>query len=100
MPLYEATLELTIYIHADDPEDARLHAMDGFRDEIDNYLSFNLEVHEATSVLEEWKSAYPYGKETDLTVGELFEHEQELRKQKANYEEYLRRQMRLFSEPQ
>lgn len=94
--LYEATVEMTLFILADTPEEARFYLPEAFREELNNLSCHDAEMREAVDIPVSWENANPYGKDTHLTVGEIFARIKEQRKQMADYQEYLKRQHNLF----
>lgn len=97
--LYEATIEIEVFVFADTPDEARSFLPIAFREELDNMsCCYDADLREAQYVPQEWKDANPYGKETHLTVKQLFDRIQEQRKEAAAYQEYLKRQYKLFKE--
>ena len=96
--LYEVSTELTIYILAEDEDDAVGEASLHSNEEIDNLLPGDFTATRVTSLPAGYADAYPYreDREDTRTMGQIFEAEQAAEKEERARIEFEKRQLKLF----
>ncbi len=96
--LYEVEVDLVMYVMAEDESHAIDVAQRHANEEIDNLLGFEFSAVKPEYCFANWENSYPYGSDTNQTVGEIFKAKKEDEKKQAEREEWDRRQLKMFAE--
>lgn len=91
--LWEVTADITLYVMAEDEDDAIKVAMrEGIKEETDNLCKWDLSAFQPNrGVMGNWVNLQPYNSDDNRTVGEIWNEMEGKRKQRELYEEYLKR---------
>jgi len=93
--LYEVETELILYVMAENESEAIVVAQRNIRGEADSLSEHQFSAYRPTHYWANWENEYPYGADTNQTVGEIMEAEKEDARKRAESEEWEKKQYKL-----
>lgn len=93
--LYEVEIELHMYVMAENESEAISVAQRNVKDEADNLSDFDFAANRTTCCYANWENEYPYGADTNDTVGEILKLEKEAAIKQVEREKWEKKQRKL-----